>query len=62
MSIWVALLGLLLVVEVYAAVTHQLPTLSERVWARTADSPWLRWAGTVGMALLILHFWWGLWD
>lgn len=37
------------------------PTISESVWNLTGAWPWLKFVGTVTFAILVLHFWWGLW-
>lgn len=62
----VMLIGLAILVgyELYAACTHvfavpRWPTISQAVWRLTRRWPWLKYVGTLGGAILILHFWWG---
>lgn len=47
--------------ELYAGTLRKSPTISQMVWRLTIHWPWLRWVGSIGGVLLILHFWWGLW-
>jgi hypothetical protein len=61
-GVGVVLTGLALLVgwESYAVVTGR-QTISEMVWWSTARVPWIRWVGTIGLLVLIAHFWFGWW-
>jgi hypothetical protein len=57
---WWVVIGFLLVYELYAVIRHR-PTLSRMVWR--ADERWrpLRYVVIPFVALLLAHFFFGLW-
>lgn len=52
-------LGVLVVYELWSAITHEAPTISQYIWSLQERYRWLKYLVLAGLLVLAFHFYGG---